>query len=94
MYVSGERVGKMRKDNSNNTAANRSEQCGLQSVAVSGATEKRNDDDDDDIDDGDTPSRSGLIAPQILTWLILSHPVYLSKVTSYTNEGFKMSPRC
>lgn len=41
-------------------------------------------------------SRSGLIAPQILTWLILPRPpppVYLSKVTSYTNEGFKTSPR-
>lgn len=40
-----------------------------------------------------TESRSGLIAPQILTSLILLRPFGSSKATSYTNESFKTSAR-
>ena len=70
--------------------ATRSQKCGLQSVA-----ERRGRARSERNGRKRRRSRSGLIAPQILTWLILPPPppVYLSKVTSYTNEGFKTSPR-
>lgn len=76
----------MRKDNSNNAQPDHGEVW----ITISGSREGQhagNDDDDEskrvdctaNIDVANSPSPSP--------------PVYLSKVTSYTNEGFKTSPR-